>query len=61
MGRTCSTNGEKRNTYRIFVGQPEEKRQLGRHRRRWVNNIKTDLRQIGWGGMNRIYLAQDRD
>jgi hypothetical protein len=40
MGRACSTNGEKRNTYRIWVGKPEGKRPLGRQRHRWVDNIK---------------------
>jgi hypothetical protein len=40
---------EKRNAYRILVAKPEEKRPLGRPRRRWVDNIKVDLRQIGWG------------
>jgi hypothetical protein len=40
--------GEKRNAYRILVGKPEIKRSLGRPRRRWVNNIKIDLREIGW-------------
>jgi hypothetical protein len=53
--------GEKRNAYRILVGKPEGKRQLGRPRRRWVNNVKMDLREIGWGGMDWIDLAQDRD
>jgi hypothetical protein len=43
--------GEKRNAYMILVGQPEGKRPLGRPRRRWVNNIKMDLREIGWYGM----------
>jgi hypothetical protein len=43
--------GEKRSAYRIFVGKPEGKRPLGRPRRRWVDNIKTDLREIGWDGM----------
>jgi hypothetical protein len=43
--------GEKRNVYRIFVGKLEGKRPLGRPRRRWVDNIKLDLRQIGWDGM----------
>jgi hypothetical protein len=47
MGRACSTNGEKRNAYRILVGTPEEKRPLGRPRRRWLDNIKMDLRDIG--------------
>jgi hypothetical protein len=53
--------GEKRNAYRILVGKPEGKRPLGRPRRRWVDNIKMDLREIGWDGMNWIDLAQDRD
>jgi hypothetical protein len=43
MGRVCSTNGVKRNAYRIFVGKPESKRPLARPRRRWVSNIKMDL------------------
>jgi hypothetical protein len=47
MGRACSTNGEERNAYRILVGNPEGKRPLGRPRRRWVDNIKMDLREIG--------------
>jgi hypothetical protein len=53
--------GEKRNAYRILVGKPEGKRPLGRPRRRWVDNIKMDLREIGWDGMEWIELAQDRD
>jgi hypothetical protein len=53
--------GEKRNAYRIFVGKPEGKRPLGRPRRRWVNNIKMVLREIGWDGTDWIDLAQDRD
>jgi hypothetical protein len=61
MGRACSTNGEKRDAYRILVGKPEGKRPLGRERRRWVNNIKMDLREIGWGGMDWIDLAQDKN
>jgi hypothetical protein len=61
MGRACSTKGEKWNAYRILVGKPERKRPLGRPRRRWVDNIKMDLREIGWGGMDSINLAQDRD
>jgi hypothetical protein len=47
MGRACSTNGEKRNGYRILVGKPEGKRPLGGPRHRWVDNIKIDLREIG--------------
>jgi hypothetical protein len=53
--------GEKRNACTILVGHPEGKRPLGRPRRRWVDNIKIDLREIGWGGMDWIDLAQDRD
>jgi hypothetical protein len=44
--------GEKRNAYTIFVGKPERKRPLGRRRRRWVDNIKIDLREIGWDGLD---------
>jgi hypothetical protein len=51
----------KMNAYRILVGNPERKRPLGRPRRRWMNNIKMDLREIGWDGRNWIDLAQDRD
>jgi hypothetical protein len=51
----------KMNEYRILMGKPEGKRPLGRQRRRWVNNIKMDLREIGWGGVDWIDLAQDRD
>jgi hypothetical protein len=47
MGRACSTNGEKRNAYRLLVEKPERKRRLGRPRRGWVDNIKIDLREIG--------------
>jgi hypothetical protein len=61
MGRACSTNGGDDECYRKLVGKPEGKRQLGRPRRRWVGNIKMDLREIGWDGMDWIDLAQDRD
>jgi hypothetical protein len=57
MGRACSKD-EKRNAYRILVGKPEGK-SLGRPRRRWVDNIKTDLGGIGWDGMDWIDLSQD--
>jgi hypothetical protein len=43
---------EKRNAYRILAGKPEGKRPLGRSGRRWVDNIKMDLRETGWGGMD---------
>jgi hypothetical protein len=52
---------EKRNAYKIFVGKPKEKRLLGRPRRRWVDSIKMDLREIGWDGMDWLDLAQDRN
>jgi hypothetical protein len=60
MGRECSTNGEKRNAYRIFVRKSEGKTPLGRPRRWWVDNIKMDLREVGWDGVDWIDLAQDR-
>jgi hypothetical protein len=53
--------GEKRNACRILVGKPEGKRPLGRPRRRWVDNIKMNLREIGWDGMDWTDLAEDRD
>jgi hypothetical protein len=53
--------GEKRNPYRILVGKPEIKRPLGRPRHRWEDNIRMDLREIGWGAMDLIDLAQDMD
>jgi hypothetical protein len=53
--------GEKRNAYRILVGKPEGKRPLGRPGHRWVDNTKMDLREIGWDGMDLIYLAEGRD
>jgi hypothetical protein len=53
--------GEKRNAYRILVGNPEGKRPLGRPKRRWVGYIEIDLREIGWDGGDWIDLTQDRD
>jgi hypothetical protein len=53
--------GEKRNAYRILVGMPEGKRPLGRPRRRWADNVKMDLREIGWDGVDWMDMAQDRD
>jgi hypothetical protein len=53
--------GEKRKTYRLLVGKPEGKRQLGRPRRRCVDNIKMDLLELGWGDDDRIELAKDRN
>jgi hypothetical protein len=60
-GRASSTHGEKRKAYTILVGKPEGKRPLERFIRWWQDNIKIDLRGIGWGGMEWIDLAQDRD
>jgi hypothetical protein len=56
-----SRRGEKRNAYRISVGNLERKRPLGKPRRSREDNIKMDLREIGWDGMDWIDLAQDRD
>jgi hypothetical protein len=53
--------GKKRNAYWILVGKPEGKRPLGRPKCRWVDNIKIDLREIVWDGVDWIDLAQDRD
>jgi hypothetical protein len=53
--------GVKRNEYRILVGKPEGKKPLGRPGRRWVDNIKMNLRDIVWDGMDWIELAQDRN
>jgi hypothetical protein len=53
--------GERRNAYRILVGRPKGRRPLGRPRRRWVDNIKMDFRDIRWDGMDWIDLAQDGD
>jgi hypothetical protein len=60
MCRACNTHGEKRNAYRVLVGTSEGKRPLGRPRRRWEDDILMGLREIGWGGMDWINLAQDR-
>jgi hypothetical protein len=49
------------NAYRLLVGKPERRRPLGRPRRRWVDNIKTNLGEMGRGGVVRIGVAQDRD
>ena len=53
--------GERRVVYRVLVGKPERKRPLKRPRRRWEDNIKKDLQEIGCGGMEWIELALDRD
>ena len=53
--------GEWRGVYRVLVGKPEGKRLLGRPRRRWVDNIKMDLQEVGCAGIDWIELTQDRD
>jgi hypothetical protein len=53
--------GEGRGVYRVSVGKPEGKRPLGRPRRRWEDNIKADLQEVGCGGMDWIELVKDRD
>jgi hypothetical protein len=53
--------GEKRNAYRLLVGKPEGKRPLGRPRRTWVDTIRMDLGEVGWGDVDWIGLAQDRN
>ena len=53
--------GEGRGVYRVLVGKHERKRPLGRPRRRWEDNIKLELQEVGCGGMDWIELAQDRE
>jgi len=61
MGGACSSYGERRGVYRVLVGKPEGKRPLGRPRRKWEDNIRMDLQDVGYGDMDWIELAQDRD
>jgi hypothetical protein len=58
MGGACGTNGGEEKVYRIVVGKPEGKRPLEGPRRRWVDNIKIDLREVGWDSVDWIDLAQ---
>ena len=52
---------EERGVYRVLVGKPERKRRLGRPRRRWIDNIRMDLQEVGCGYVDWIELAQDKD
>jgi hypothetical protein len=62
MGRACSTKkGEKKNAYRVLVGEPEGKRPLGKPRHRLVDNTEMNFTEIGWGGIDWIDMTQDRD
>jgi hypothetical protein len=53
--------GEERNVYRVLMGKPEGKRPLGRPRHRWEDGIRMDIRESGWGSVDWIQMAQDRD
>jgi hypothetical protein len=61
MGRACSKHGRDGNAYKIFVGKPEGKRSLRGSRRIWEDNIRLDLWETEWEGVNWMHLAQDRD
>jgi hypothetical protein len=61
MGGHAARVGENRTAYRLLVGKPEGRRPLGRPRRRWVDNIRTDLVEVGWGDVDWTGQAQDRE
>ena len=61
MGGACSGFGEGKDVYRVLVGKPEGRRLLRRPRRRWEDNIKMDLQEAGYVGMDWIELAEGRD
>jgi len=61
MGGACSTYGGEERCIKVFVGKPEGKRPLEKPRRRWEDDIKMDLQEVGCGGMGWIELAQERD
>ena len=61
MGGACDAYVEERGVHRVLVGKPEGKRSLGRPRRRWEDNFKMDLQEVGGGRGDWMELAQDRD
>jgi hypothetical protein len=61
MGGACGAHGGSEGAYNILVGRPEGRRPLGRPRHRWEDNIKRDLREIGFGDVDWIHWGQDRD
>ena len=61
MGGYVARMVNRRGVYRVLVGNPEGKRPVGRPRSRWEDNITMDLQEVGYGGMDWIELAQDRD
>ena len=61
MGWACGAYGSGEGVYRVLVGKPVGRRTLGRPRRKWVDNIRMDLQEVGCGYMDWIRLAQDRD
>jgi hypothetical protein len=60
-GHVAQLGENKKNAYSLLVGKPEGKRQLGRPRRRWVDNVRMDLGEVGWGDVDWIGLAKDRN
>jgi hypothetical protein len=61
VGEACKTYGESIGVYRVLVGKPERSKSLGRPRRRWEENIKMDLQEVGSKGMEWIDVVQNRD
>jgi hypothetical protein len=61
MGGACSTYGDRRGVCRVLVGVLDGKRPLGKCRPRWEDNMKMGLQEVGWGGIEWIVLAEDRD
>jgi hypothetical protein len=60
MGKYVAHLGDRRDAYKVLVGRPEVKRPIGRPTCRWEDNIKMDLQEVGWGGMDWMDLAQER-